>query len=95
MREVPSVAHTFVSDVRMMSEYSNNGSRYVVTFVDRKSRLVRVYFVKKKSEVLERAKHFIRWVRTQRGEYPKRLQSDGGGEYVIVLTFKVFWLILE
>ena len=76
------MAHTFVSDVRMMSVYSNTGSRYVVTFVDRKSRLVRVYFVKKKSEVVDKAKHFIKWVHTQRGVYPKNLETDGGGEYI-------------
>ena len=78
---MPTAGHTFVSDVRMIREYSNTGSRYVLTFVDRKSRLVRVYYLRKKSEVPEKAKHFISWVRTQRGSYPKRLQSDGGGEY--------------
>jgi hypothetical protein len=68
--------------VRMMRDYSNTGSRYVVTFVDRKSRMVRVYFVKKKSDVVNKAKHFISWVRNQRGNYPKNLNTDGGGEYV-------------
>lgn len=82
MREIPSVGHTFVSDVREMRDISNKGSRYVVTFVDRKSRLVRVYFLRKKSEVLTKAKHFINWVKTQRGNYPKNFHSDGGGEYI-------------
>ena len=66
----------------MMSEYSNHGNRYLVTFIDKKSRLLRVYFVKRKSDVTEKTKHFIQWVRTQRGEYPKNFFSDGGGEYV-------------
>ena len=66
----------------MMNEYSRNGNRYIVTFIDRKSRLLRVYFVKRKSDVTEKTKHFIQWVHTQRGAYPKNLFSDGGGEYV-------------
>lgn len=65
-----------------MGTYSNKGSRYVVTFVDKKSRLVRVYYLRKKSEVPEKTKIFLAWVRNQRGEYPKNLNSDGGGEYV-------------
>ena len=65
-----------------MEKFSNKGSRYVVTFVDRKSRLVRVYYLKKKSEVTTKAKHFIAWVRNQRGEYPKNVNCDGGGEYI-------------
>ena len=65
-----------------MREYSNTGSKYVVTFVDRKSRLVRVYFVRRKSEVTSKMKHFVSWVKNQRGEYPKNFHTDGGGEYV-------------
>ena len=65
-----------------MREYSNTGSKYVVTFVDRKSRLVRVYFVRRKSEVTSKMKHFVNWVKNQRGNYPKNFHTDGGGEYV-------------
>ena len=65
-----------------MRDYSNRGSRYVLTFVDRKSRLVRVQFLKKKSEVAQKTKNFIAWIRNQRGEYPKNFHSDGGGEYI-------------
>ena len=79
---MPTAGHTFVSDVRMMREHSNGGNRYVLTFVDRKSRLVRVYYLRKKSEVAEKAKQFVSWVRNQRGSYPKKMQSDGGGEYM-------------
>ena len=72
-----------------MSRYSNNGSKYVITFVDRKSRYVRVDFIKRKSEATQRTKNFINWVRTQRGEYPKNFNVDGGGEYktIELITF--------
>ena len=53
----------------------------MITFVDRKSRFVRVDFIKKKSEATQKTKNFINWVRTQRGEYPKNFNVDGGGEY--------------
>ena len=35
-----------------------------MTFVDRKSRLVRVEFLRKKSEATQKAKNFIAWVKT-------------------------------
>ena len=70
--EVPSVGHTIVTDVHMMNEYSIHGNRYIVTFIDRKSRLLRVYFVKRKSDVTEKTKHFIQWVYAPRGvSFPK------------------------
>ena len=53
-----------------------------MTFVDRKSRLVRVEFLRKKSEATQKAKNFIAWVKNQRDIYPKNFNSDGGGEYV-------------
>ena len=53
-----------------------------MTFVDRKSRLVRVEYLKKKSDATQKAKNFINWVKNQRGKYPKNFNSDGGGEYV-------------
>ena len=79
---IPTVGHTIVSDVKVMSNYSLNGNRYILTFVDRKSRLLRVYFLKRKSEVASRTKHFVEWVKTQREKYPKNIHTDGGGEYV-------------
>ena len=79
---IPTVGHTIVSDVKIMSNYSLNGNRYILTFVDRKSRLLRVYFLKKKSEVASKTKHFVEWVKTQREQYPKNIHTDGGGEYV-------------
>ena len=73
---IPSVAHTIVSDVREMKNLSNKGFRYVVTFVDKKSRLVRVNFVRKNSEVAEKTKNFMRWVRNQRVEGRRVVKDD-------------------
>ena len=87
--EVPSVAHTFVTDVHQFNCYSHNGNRYMLTFVDRKSRFLRVYFIKKKSEVEAKTQHFVNWVHKQRGAYPKNIFSDGGGEY-ITLNLRAF-----
>ena len=80
--EVMHAGDTIVSDVRTMRTYSNKGSRYVVTFVDRKSRLVRVAFVKRKSDVAQEVKNFIKWVGNQRRQYPRKFQSDNGTEYI-------------
>ena len=82
--EAPTVAHTIVTDVHMMNEYSNKGNRYILTFIDKNSRHLRVYFIKRKSDVTEKTKHFIQWVHTQRGIFPKNILSDGGGEYVTI-----------
>jgi hypothetical protein len=78
----PEVGSYFVSDVKMMPEYSRSGYRYIVTFVDKGSRFVKVYFLKKKSEVGGKTKDFLAWVHTQRGKYPRKMGSDGGGEYI-------------
>jgi hypothetical protein len=78
----PEIGSYFVSDVKMMPEHSRSGYKYIVTFVDKGSRFVKVYFLKKKSEVSEKTKHFLAWVHTQRGKYPKKMGSDGGGEYI-------------
>ena len=38
--------------------------------------------MKRKSDVNEKMKHFIQWVHTQRGIFPKNILSDGGEEYI-------------
>ena len=35
---IPSVGHTFVSDVKQMKTHSNKGNKYILTFVDRKKK---------------------------------------------------------
>lgn len=56
--------------------------RYILTFLDDHSRKVFVYFLKRKSEVSEHTKNFIKLVETQTGDKVKVLRSDNGTEYV-------------
>ena len=74
-RVIPSVGHTIVSDVKEMKTHSREGYKYIITFMDRKSRLLRVQFLQKKSEGKLKLKQFVAWVRTQRGEYPKNIHT--------------------
>ncbi|KAG3232401.1 hypothetical protein PI124_g22516 [Phytophthora idaei] len=57
------------------------GRQYVVTFVDDYSRFVYVYFMRKKSEVLEHFKTFKAEVEKQQVESIRILRTDNGGEY--------------
>ena len=56
-------------------------SRYFVTFIDDSSRYTCVYFMKHKSEVLEKFKEFVTLTTNQTGNKVKKLRSDNGGEY--------------
>ena len=60
---------------------SLGGSRYFVTFIDDYSRYTSVYFMKNKSEVLEKFKEFHNYVVNATGKPIKILRSDNGGEY--------------
>ena len=57
------------------------GCRYFVTMIDDFSRYCVVYFLKKKSEVTERIKEYVQFVKTLFGRTPKVIRSDQGGEY--------------
>ena len=72
-----------------MRSESLGGARYVLTFIDDKSRKVFCYFLKSKSEVLERFKNFKAFVENDVGKRIKVLRSDNGGEYCS-LEFKSF-----
>lgn len=61
---------------------SLGGKKYILTFLDDHSRKVFVYFLKRKSEVSEYTKNFIKLVETQTGDKVKTLRSDNGTEYV-------------
>ena len=52
------------------------GSRYIISFIDDKSRFARVYFMKRKSKTLEKFKLYV-------AEFgmPKALRSDNAKEY--------------
>ena len=74
------IIHSDVSGV--MSVESLGGSRYYVTFIDEYSRYVTVLPMAKKSEVLDKLKLFRPWFERKYDCKLKRLQCDGGGEYL-------------
>nr|CAD1829790.1 unnamed protein product [Ananas comosus var. bracteatus] len=54
---------------------------YMVTFIDDFSRYVWVYFIKEKSEVLQKFKEFKEKVEGQTGYKIRCMRTDNGGEY--------------
>lgn len=61
---------------------NTNWSRYFATFIDDYSRCVAVYFLKHKSEVLEKFKEFESFVTNESGERIVKLRTDNVGEYM-------------
>ena len=61
---------------------SMNGSRYVLTFIDDLPIFTWVYFLKKKSEVLENFIDFKTFVENYTRSKNKDLRSENGGEYI-------------
>lgn len=68
-----------------MENTSIGGSKYYIEFQDDYSRMSFVYFLKAKSEVLEKFKEFQRLTENQTGRKIKVLRSDNGGEYMSTL----------
>uniref|UniRef100_A0A2N9GK30 Integrase catalytic domain-containing protein n=1 Tax=Fagus sylvatica TaxID=28930 RepID=A0A2N9GK30_FAGSY len=68
---------------------SLTGKRYYVSFVDDWSRFTWIYFLHRKSEVMQVFKQFHAMVCTQFNKKIKILRSDSGGEY-IPKEFKAF-----
>lgn len=64
-----------------MPKVTPGGCRYYVTMIDDHSRFTFVYFLKRKSEVEEKIRGFVRMVETQVGRKPRAIRSDQGGEY--------------
>ncbi|KAE8992242.1 Retrovirus-related Pol polyprotein from transposon TNT 1-94 [Phytophthora rubi] len=64
-----------------MQTKTPGGCTYAVTFIDDFSRHVTVYFMKKKTEVLEKFKMFKTDMENATGLKIKRHRSDNGGEY--------------
>ncbi|KAG9450495.1 hypothetical protein H6P81_010460 [Aristolochia fimbriata] len=60
---------------------SLGGNRYYLTFIDDFSRYTWVYFLKEKSEALNKLKEFKALAENQSRKYIKVLRSDRGGEY--------------
>ena len=65
-----------------MQTESLGGKRYFVTFVDDYSRYCEIYFMRHKSEVLEKFKDFVACVTAESGMKICALRSDNGGEYL-------------
>ena len=61
---------------------SLGGNRYFVTFIDDYSRCCKVYFMKHKSDVLDKFKQFEAVFTNECGEGIGRLRTDNGGEYM-------------
>lgn len=61
---------------------SFRGSRFILSFIDDKSRKTFVYFLQYKSEVFEKFLEFKAMVEKQTGKKIKKFRSDNGGEYV-------------
>ena len=64
-----------------MSTESIGGKKYFVTFTDDHSRCCSVYFMKHKSEVLDKFEEFEA-ATTSSGQRIRKLRTDNGGEYV-------------
>ena len=64
-----------------MSESSIGGSRYYVTFIDDFTKYTVVYFLKNKSQVLEKFKDFHSYAKNVSGKGIKVIRTDNGGEY--------------
>ena len=65
-----------------MATESIGGEKYFVTFIDDYSRCCKVYFIRHKSEVLNKFKEFESLVTAECGQSIGILRSDNGGEYI-------------
>lgn len=65
-----------------MQTTSISGNNYMLTFIDDFTRKVWVYFLKHKSEVFQKFRHFKAFVEKQNGIHIKVLRTDRGGEYI-------------
>ena len=65
----------------LMQTESIGGSRYFITFIDDHSRYCRCYFMRYKSQALEKFKEFKAEVETESNHVIKALRADRGGEY--------------
>lgn len=55
--------------------------RYFIEFIDNRSRFCTVYFIKHKSEVIQKTKGSIKFVENLHDKKVKYLQSDNGTQY--------------
>jgi hypothetical protein len=77
--ELLELVHTDVCGPMRVNSLA--GSRYFVTFIDDKSRWCEIYFMKKKSEVIEKFKKYKCLVEKKTERKIKTVRSDNGTEY--------------
>lgn len=74
------VVHSDVCGPMQTAIFSDK--RYLVTFIDDKSRFCVVFLLCSKSEVLDKFIQFVKFAETQTGRRVRVLRSDNGDEYV-------------
>lgn len=57
------------------------GNRYFVTFIDEFSRMIWVFFISQKTEVMNTFKYFKKQVEKENEKQIKLIRTNGGGEY--------------
>ena len=67
---------------RPMQTQSTGGAKYFVTFIDDYTRCCALYFMKHKSEVLDKFKEFKVTTTNEVGRAIGHLRTDNGGEYL-------------
>ena len=65
-----------------MSIPSIGKARYAITFIDDKTRMTFVYFMRNKDKTFTKFREFWSIAENQTGEQIKILRSDNGGEYI-------------
>lgn len=65
-----------------MEEDTPSGNRFYIVLVDDYTRYGVVYLLRRKSEAEDRIREYCSLVKNQFGHLPKRIRSDGGGEYL-------------
>lgn len=87
-RRAHKVGQVVHSDVcGPMSVPSLGGSCYFTTFIDGHSGFLYVVAIKSKSDVAGAFRRFMQWCERRFDCSVKRLQSDGGGEYLHLMRF--------
>jgi hypothetical protein len=81
------VIHT---DVGVYEKRSLGGNYYFISFIDEATRLKNVYFMKTKDEAFGKFKIFRKWFKNQFNFNFKKINCDGGGEYLMSKEFKDF-----
>ena len=81
--ELLGLVHSDLSDLK--HTMTRGGKRFYVIFVDDHSRFTKLYLLRTKDEALEMFIKYKREVENQKNKRIKRLRTDRGGEYVILL----------